>query len=137
MEYGLRDLLLDEEFPEAFSHVRKNFWSVKTAAEAWQWARGPLVGALEADLLLANELVGGVRFRQLRVAADSCGVDPSYPAAFVGACFGPCGRLRSSVHAPAPRLTPAPLQGASFFWAVAARAGCLYGGGGKTLNAQG
>jgi hypothetical protein len=71
----LEDLLLDEEFADVHN-MKKTWYDVGTVEEMWQWARGPLGGALLADdgnpgsltaMLGTNQLIGPVRMRQARV----------------------------------------------------------------------
>jgi len=82
---GVLDLFLDEPFEGV--NYKKNFYEIMTQGEFWSWVNGPLSNGLyptawyngdvfgDADrgYVLHNlRLVGGVRFRQLRMPHDSC-----------------------------------------------------------------
>eukprot|EP01028_Stygiella_incarcerata_P009042 TRINITY_DN413_c0_g1_i1.p1 TRINITY_DN413_c0_g1~~TRINITY_DN413_c0_g1_i1.p1 ORF type:complete len:703 (+),score=182.28 TRINITY_DN413_c0_g1_i1:265-2373(+) len=84
----LKDYLVDEEFPQSASHIRKTFQDIGTFEEFWQYTRDVLVnqlytreyyngdsftGVKESQLVLyQNVLLGAVRLRQLRVDSVTC-----------------------------------------------------------------
>lgn len=84
-EFAITELLIDEEFPGA--QYKKNFYDIRSEAEFWTWAEGPLLSGLypaelgNGDAIPVPQqdyvssylrVVGGVQLRQFRVSNASC-----------------------------------------------------------------
>lgn len=95
LEFSMKDILVQEEFDEADSHIKKNFNDIGEPEEIWQWMQGPLLNAIgqkdsqeEAFILSHNRLLGSVRLRQVRSEnGGDCEITPVMTPHVTG-CFG-------------------------------------------------
>lgn len=93
IQAALVDAFVMEEFKPEDSHIPKYYPDIGQIEEFWQWLRGPFYEAISATgwynggnfrsletkyVRLYNRLLGGIRFRQLRVRPDSCITDKSF-----------------------------------------------------------
>lgn len=88
MQHLMKDLLVEEEFPEQTTQIYKKFDDVATAEEFWQFLEGPFANNVfpgdcyespvnmskpcVGTLYGVNIMLGGVRMRQLRVDSQPC-----------------------------------------------------------------
>ena len=79
LESAMREKFVLEEYDPSDSLVYKNFLTIDSVEEFWQWIHGPFFGAIsEVDdngntfILGVNRLLGSARLRQYRVRNDSC-----------------------------------------------------------------
>eukprot|EP00033_Pygsuia_biforma_P001086 GCRY01001237.1.p1 GENE.GCRY01001237.1~~GCRY01001237.1.p1 ORF type:complete len:759 (+),score=205.88 GCRY01001237.1:259-2535(+) len=97
MNAALQDRLVDEEFPQEFSHILKNFEAIFAEEEYWQWFYGVFSEAVNectynstvpGVLMGKNRVIGKMRLRQVRVKSSSCDVSSVYEKYLQGACYG-------------------------------------------------
>eukprot|EP00656_Telonema_subtile_P057876 TRINITY_DN962_c0_g1_i3.p1 TRINITY_DN962_c0_g1~~TRINITY_DN962_c0_g1_i3.p1 ORF type:complete len:580 (+),score=172.79 TRINITY_DN962_c0_g1_i3:788-2527(+) len=74
--------LLDEDFPQSVSHVKKNFNDVANHEEMFQWMDNIFYEAVDWDdegrIADSNKMVGGFEVKMMRVKNDSCTIYPRY-----------------------------------------------------------
>eukprot|EP01112_Ceratiomyxa_fruticulosa_P005485 TRINITY_DN1611_c1_g1_i1.p1 TRINITY_DN1611_c1_g1~~TRINITY_DN1611_c1_g1_i1.p1 ORF type:complete len:721 (-),score=128.88 TRINITY_DN1611_c1_g1_i1:40-2202(-) len=101
MNNAIANSIITQDIDEQFSFFRKNFMSVGQWDEMADYIQGNLVPALVSQqgygqlnsskppgiVQYNNFLVGGIRFRQLRVRDDSCKAHPDFLYLSGGSCF--------------------------------------------------
>lgn len=82
LQSAASDALVNEEFPGV--EVFKDFYSIGSSDEIWQWAQGPLVNALQTSednpyIYGSIEQIGALRIRSMRVKPGmGCRVESRY-----------------------------------------------------------